>query len=455
MKPKILLINEIPGNRGLYINTLPPLGILGIASYLEKNGISVQVKDCNINNGFHFEPDKFDIIGFSLNIANIAKSLETIRSIKRQNPRTKIIVGGPSCISNPYYFMRDKNIDAVCEGEGEESFLDYITNESFVNGKRIPGFYVRTKEGSFVYGGERGYLGNLDTIPFPAFGKVNIAKYRVPIRKSFPISSIITSRGCPFRCLFCFHSSGYKWRARSASNVVDEIEWQTKEFGVKEICIQDDNFSLDIDRAKEICDLILERNIRVKLQFQNGLRVDYVDIELLKKMQKAGVWLIGVAPETGSDKVMDRIAKNTDLKKVKQVVKWCKEIGINTYAYFMIGFPFETMQDLKKTASFAEELDTNFIQIARVTVLPKTPLYEMVVKEDKTIENMFDKEQCCFFGIPRFKMSEISDMDISRMIKKIHRDFYLKPIRMIRLMNILPLQNLITLFSYSQKTKNI
>ncbi len=453
MGPKILLICQVSQKRKLFISTLPPLGILGIASYLEKNGIWADVIDYNVDNGSKVDLKDYDIIGLTVNMANISTSLEYARYIKTQNSKAKIIVGGPSCISNPKYFTQSKNIDAVCTGEGEEAFLDYIMHESFINGKEIPGLYTKTRKGHFVYGGDRKYLSNLDILPFPALNKISLDKYDVPISKRSPISNIMTSRGCPFHCIFCFHSLGYNWRVRSPVNVVDEIEWQVKGLGVREICIQDDNFSLDVNRANQIFDLILKRNIKVKLQFCNGLRVDFVDFELLNKMYQAGVWMIGVAPETGSLKVMKEIKKNMDLEKFKQVVRWCQNIGINTFSYFMIGFPFETKEDFKETAFFTKELNTDFMQLSRVMPLPTTPLYEMAVNDD--FRNTFNQEQGIFFGIPKLKPPEISDREMARLIKQMHRSFYLNPIRMIRLLRILPLRQLIKLFIYSIRTANI
>jgi len=162
---------------------------------------------------------------------------------------------------------------------------------------------------------------------------------------------------------------------------------------------------------------------------------------------------MGVAPETGSLRIMKEIKKNIDLEKVKQVVQWCKKIGINTYAYFMVGFPFETMQDLEKTASFAKELNTDFIQVGRVVPLSTTPLYEAVVNED--IENAFGQKRGCFFGIPKLTTFKIPDRDVGLLIKQIHKSFYLNPIKMLRLMKILPLPQLIKLFIYSITTSNI
>ncbi len=452
MKPSVLLIFQAPRKRNLYVNTLPPLGILSIASFLERNNTLVDVLDFTIQNRLDKDLKNYDVVGLSLNMANIATSLETIQYIKKQNPKAKIIVGGPSCISNPLYFTNNEDIDAICTGEGEEAFLDFVSQDAFIDGKEIAGLYTR-KNNHFVYGGVRPYKTNLDEFAFPALHKVKINKYKTPIRKKFPVSSIITSRGCPFHCIFCFHSMGHIWRARTSINVVDEIEWQIRELGVKEICIQDDNFSLDMTRAKQIFDLLIKRDIRVKLQFSNGLRVDSVDFDLLEKMFYAGVWLIGVAPETGSSELMKEIKKGMDLEKVTQVVQWCRKIGINTYANFMIGFPEENAQDLQKTASFIKKLNADFIQITRVIPIPGTPLYETVVHNDT--RDKFTQEQGTFFGTPKLVKSEISKKDVVRLIKNIHMTFYLNPIKIIRLVRILSLPRLIRLFIYTIRTGNI
>lgn len=450
---KVLLICQTFKSRKLYANTLPPLGILGLASYLQNYNISVDILDYNIERRPKVDFKEYDIIGLSVNMSNINVSLEFIKYIKIQNPKAKVIIGGPSCISNPQYFTQYENVDAICMGEGEGALLDYIMQESFIDGKEIRGLYTKTRKGHFAYGGSREYINNLDKLPFPALNKVRLHKYNVPISKTFPISSIITSRGCPFHCIFCFHSMGHQWRARSPINVVDEIEWQVKELGAREICIQDDNFSLDFNRAEQIFDLILNRNIKVKLQFQNGLRADLLNLGLLNKMYQAGVWLMGIAPETGSPKIMEQIKKNIDLEKVRQVVLWCKEIGISTFAYFMIGFPFETAQDLKKTASFIQELNTDFMQLARVVLIPTTPLFEEVINEGR--EDAFGQERGLFFGIPEHKTPEIDRRKVTQLIKQVHKNFYLSPIKMLRLLRILPLHQLIRLFIYSIRTGNI
>jgi anaerobic magnesium-protoporphyrin IX monomethyl ester cyclase len=451
MCPRVLLIFESPKKRKLYANTLPPLGLLGLASYLLKHGVFVEVIDRSIEPEKTFDPFCYDVIGFSINMANIASSLESIHEVKRRNPGIKVIVGGPSCISSSRHFTCDEDIDAVCEGEGEESLLEYVESLGRSSCQPIAGLHLRTKEGGLVYGGKRKYIRNLDELPFPAFDATSLRKYNVPMRQRSPISSIVTSRGCPFPCIFCFHSMGHEWRARSCENVVDEIEWQINTLGVREICILDDNFSLDPVRAERICDLILKRGIKARFQLANGVRADTLTPALLRKMAKTGFWLLGIAPETGSLKIHKEIKKNSDHGKFEKVVQWCREIGINTYAFFMIGFPFESMEDIQQTASFVEVLDADFIQLSRVMATPGTPLYELVGADDAE----FVREKGYFFDTPKFRPVGVSEEQVARVIKRIHQKFYLNFRRLRRLTGILPLRQLIELFIYSLRTKNI
>lgn len=453
MKPKILLIQEASKKTRYYINSLPPLGILSIASYLETQGIDVKVIDRQIGMDFSNDPREFDIAGLSINLANISSSLRLINQLKSRNRQLKIIVGGPSCISNPDFFTSCKDIDAICTGEGEESLFDYVSKEGFINGKRIKGLLTKTKEGDFVSGGTRDYIKSLDSLPFASLNKVDIKKYSVPLSKRSPISSINSSRGCPYRCSFCFHSMGYLWRARSPKNVVDEIEWQVNELGIREICIEDDNFLLDIKRAEEILDLIIRRNIKVSLQLHNGVRIEDLDFDLLKKMRAAGVWLIIISPETGSPKVMQSINKKTDKIKNKQIVEWCRRIGIKTYACFVFGFPCETLDDLEMSISFMQDLNPDFVQISRALPIPGTPLYEQVA--DRYNKDDFMREEGMHFGGQKLKDSQIDIRDFKRMINKAYRKFYLRPLKILGLLCILSPRKMWKLFIYALKTESI
>lgn len=442
---KILLALLRPSKKNLFINSTPPMGILSIAAMLESNGIKTKVIDGDLNMD---DLEDCNIVCFSINCSNSITTLNMIKKIKQKFPKKIIVVGGPQVNAFPEYFIKNKDVDVAIKGEGEKVFLEYVKAQ---NKEKVKGLYLK-KGKNFIFTGNQERIMNLDALPFQALGKVDLSKYDVPIKKKKPITSIMTSRGCPFKCIYCFHSLEGAWIPRSPENVVDEIEWQIKNFGVKEICIFDDNFTLDVSRAKKICDLIIKRKIKISLQLTNGIRVDRVDRELLVKMKKAGVWLVNVAPESGSIETLKKIKKGFTLDKTIQVVQWCKEIGLNTKGCFMIGFPWETKQHIEKTIEFALKLDTDLIQISRVVPFPRTELFEMMHLDAK---DYIDKEIGLFYGRPEHKIKGITEEEIGKLIKTAYRKFYLNPRKILKLMRILSLRELFKLFVYSIRTESI
>jgi radical SAM superfamily enzyme YgiQ (UPF0313 family) len=247
---------------------------------------------------------------------------------------------------------------------------------------------------------------------------------------------------------------GNRWRARSAGNVVDEIEWQVRDLGVKEICIYDDNFTMDVQRTEEICDDIMRRKIKVNLQLTNGIRVDRVTRNTVKKLKAAGVWIVGVAPESGNAETLRRVEKGFDLEKVKEVVRWCKEEGIHTYSFFMIGFPWEQRSHVEDTIRYAARLDTELTQFSRVTAFPGTKLYDILSKEG-AVQKTAMTDQGLFYGGASHAVKGISDGDLRRLIKRAYRKAYMRPDKWLRLFRMLSLKDLWNLFRYSIKTKSI
>jgi anaerobic magnesium-protoporphyrin IX monomethyl ester cyclase len=399
---------------------------LYVVSFLRSKGIDADFIDREACMEKKNNYQDYDIIGFSVTVSNIENTLKTVEAIKRINPRAEIVLGGSYATVNTQALLKIPNIDAVVVGEGEESFYEYVSG---VAKDKIKGIYSKI-DGVSHFGGERGWIRDLDALPFPALDKVDIKKYNILVAKKLPASTIVTSRGCPYKCIFCYHTLGYEWRPRSPENVVDEIEWQVKVIGVKEINIYDNNFSFDMERAKSICDKIIERKIKVSLQTPNGLRVDRVDEELLRKMRAAGVWSLCLAPETGSLETFRRIGKGFKLEDTEKVVKLAKKIGMSVSLNLIIGFPWETKDDFNKTFNFAYKLNTDFVDIARIFISPGSKLYNMV-NDEKKEDVLCDKH---------YMLTHKDNNDeANRMAVYFHRKFYLNPIRLVRIIIILGL----------------
>jgi len=350
------------------------------------------------------------------------------RALLAAGGKQRIIIGGPQSSHRAEFWVRDHGVDAVIIGEAEQTMYEFLTAK---NPFAVKGVVIKDNQGKIVFTGPRQLVMNLDTLPFAAIDKVPIRKYNSPIKQAFPISSIATSRGCPEKCTFCFHNP--VWRQRSAKNVVDEMEWQHKKLGVNEFWIADDSFTLNRQRAWDICEDILKRGLKIKMQCKNGIRVDKVDYELLKKMKEAGVWLVSVAPESGDPETLMRIKKNFTLERVNEVVGWCKDIGIKTFALYIIGLPWETPAHIYKTLEYAQQLDTDFVQFARYTPIEGTPLYNEV--KDQLIGEYTDLG--IHSGTVKYEPKHIPSEEMKQFYKIANRSYYLKPRRMWNILKTL------------------
>lgn len=433
---KILLVNP-PTSSGMYASVMPPLGPLYIDSYLRSKGLAVDFVDLGVEVNWgkalqkYLVKNKPEIIGMSSNISNLSTTKEVAKRAKAYNKEAIVVVGGPLPSSSPELYL-DENIDFVVKGEGELTFYNFIKNKSPVEGMFIK------DDGKINFTGEGEPMANLDDLPFPSLDKIAIRRYFVNFSQKMPVSSMITSRGCPFNCIFCNKSIfGSKWRARSARNVVDEIKWQVNILGVKEICIMDDNFTLDKQRVHQICDLILSEGLKFKWQCQNGLRADSLDKELLLKMKKSGCWKIGIAPEVGDETILAKIDKKLDLEQIKEVNNWCRELGVCVHAFFMIGFPFETNENIEKTIDFSMKLDPVIADFAKVFPFPGTKLFEEYGSNSRALEG----------GLYDIQL----EPEKERLFKVAYLRFYNRPYKILDIAKNIGWKNFFHLFAFGLK----
>lgn len=448
----VLLVFCSSGDKGASINNLPPLGILGIASYLEQRGIPTDVIDFSVTPEAVIQPEKYTVVGFSVNISNHRNTLHKIAEIKRQFPNQHIIVGGPLCMCNPEVFFQSEQIDAIFTCEGEEALYAYLTEE---HREEVKGIYLK-KDSEYTFTGKREWIKDLDSLPFPAYEKVPLRKYNGVPKRRWPVCSIMTSRGCPFSCIFCSHAMGRKWRARSPERVVEEIQWLVDRFGVKEICIYDDNFSLNKERAAAICDLLIENKVPISLQFANGLRVDTLDETILAKLKSAGTWLIGIAPEVGNPDVMRKIKKGFDHAQVIAIRNTCKRLGIKTFGFYMIGFPFENRKEIEETIEFAIHLDCEIVEFNKVVPYANTELFDLIVEGGHQFELSPSEVQSYHQGsITTHRVGDLAPDEVKMLIQQAYRKYYLRPRKMVDLLTTFSIGDLWLLSTYALRTRNI
>jgi radical SAM superfamily enzyme YgiQ (UPF0313 family) len=227
---------------------------------------------------------------------------------------------------------------------------------------------------------------------------------------------------------------------------VDEIEWQIKEFKVKELCIYDDNFSYDLERAHRICDLILDRGIKINFQFPNGIHIGRLDRELLEKLKSIGTHYIGIAPETGNKVTMQRIKKQFEEEKVKSIVSACKELKLKTLGFFMLGFSWEGSSEVKSTIEFAKRINTDLVQFTRLIPYKQTGLYNLMpdAKVLPSIKGSIDRNP--FFG---------GNPDLQKSVRMAYRDFYFRIGKILSLLVNFSPRDLFSLIKYAISTRNI
>lgn len=416
-------------------NVLPPLGMGYIAAVLEKNNFEVKIVDCR---PFNISVQKLvtilkkenpDIIGFTATVLSIKHATEAAKAIRKELPDCKIILGGAHITSLPQETMQNGGFDIGVIGEGEYTFLDLAKN-NFKNLDRIKGI-IYMKGDKWKMTEPRPFIQNLDELPFPARHLYPPLSKYTPVPASYkklPLGHIITSRGCPFQCIFCDRKVfGNRFRAHSPKRVVDEIEHVLKVHGAREIKFFDDTFTMDPKRVVEICDEIKRR----KLDFSWSCltRVDRVSKSILQKMKSAGCWQVAYGLESGDQRILNIMKKGITLEQSRNAVKWGKEAGLNIRVFFVIGMPGETLQSIRRTVAFAKSLDVDVVTFYTVTVYPGNELYQIAKKEGTVLHEDYEEYNPLIDGESRiaYVPKGMTAEQLKQAIIRAHKEFYLRP----------------------------
>lgn len=367
---------SITESRGL----VPPLGIAYIAAVLEKEGYPVKIIDCKAL-GLSSEgtkqlllKEKADIVGVTAMTPTIHGVLETARHAKEAGSLT--IIGGAHIMALPNETMSYDFVDFGINGEGEYVMLNLVKAlESKKDYSDIEGLIYKDKKTGKAVINKPAIVKNLDELPFPARHLLPNHKYSCVIARR-AIQPVLTSRGCPYQCGFCSKlPSDTLCRQRDPKLVVDEIEECIRRFGAEEIMITDDTFTLKRDHAVAVCNEMISRGL--KIPWQTPTRVNHVDLELLKLMKKAGCRIIRYGVESGNDEVLKTMRKGITKDQVRKAFRWTKEAGIDTFAFFIIGYIGETPETITETINFAKELDPTWVMFLLATPFPQTNLFDL------------------------------------------------------------------------------
>lgn len=422
---KILLLQ--PKLRKYIQPKLPPLGLLSIAACLEQAGHQVRIIDLNVS-AREFNENLLkdeEIVGVTATTPLIKEAWRLLKVIKNNN--LPVIFGGPHPSALPEESLR-QGVDIVVRGEGEHTIVELLNQ--WPNIEEISGISY-LKNDKIVNSSPRTLIQNLDQLPFPAYHLLeDINKYTAPqpvITKPVRTLTMVTSRGCPFGCTYCFKGIfGRSWRAHSPEYVVNLWQHLYEKYQVEMIGIEDDSFNINYQRVEEICRLLKERKIKTIWTTAQGLRADNVDINLLRKMKEVGFNRTGFGIEAGSQEIIDKINKNLILDKVKEAIKACKELKIEAIGYFMVGNYGENEKTMRETIKLACTLDLEMAHFTTAVPLPGSPLFEIVKREGKFLIDDWDlygyTKGLCFFEV-----GEVKKELVEKMWKKAYRCFYLRP----------------------------
>jgi len=369
-----------------------------------------------------------DVVVIEIPFSGWSKTaFEVASTVKGINKDIITVLEGQHPSARPEDCLANPNVDFVVMGEPENAIFELIdaVGKETRNLKKIRGIGF-VKNGVPVFTSPRPLLEDLDSLPFPArhllpMEEYNSAVKEIPLRGEInkPWTIMITSRGCPYNCVFCTHHIvwGRKWRGRSPENVVDELQHVIKTYHVEQIDFLDDNMTLDRKRMENICDLIVKRGLSIEWFTPNGVRADTLDEKLLKKMKRSGCKKIRVAPESGVQRVVDQvIKKNLDLRSVERAVVLCKKVGIKVGCFFVIGLIGETKEEIEETIKFAYKLrqlgaDSFIFSIA--TPVYGTRLYEQA-KRGGFLRECFSDEALAaaepLIETPEFTADELREL---------------------------------------------
>ncbi|MBI2651799.1 radical SAM protein [Candidatus Woesearchaeota archaeon] len=443
---KIFFINPYPHYaRGTNEATVyPPLGIAYLAGMLEKHGYECKIIDANILRMHNddvlkiIEQEDPDVVCISINVSTAIAGNSLAREVKERFNK-KVIMGGVQASSVTERTLKNSLADAVIIGESEQTILELVKNDCSPNG--ILGLAYLEND-NVVYTGKRALIENLDELPWPAYHLLPQLKlYKCRARK-FPVAPIFTTRGCPYQCIFCSSSSkksvfGPRFRVRSPENVVAEIEYLAEEFGVKQVDILDDNFTLDMKRAEKICNILIERKNKVLINLQNGVRADRLTRELVFKLKKAGVFKAGIGIESGDQQILKIAKKALDLNQVRNAIKWFREAGIVVYGFFIFGLPGENEETMQRTIDFAIESNPHIANFNGCLPLPGTEMYDIVEKEGKFLNPIIDGVEVGYqAGTYLYQIGDVNPALINKYLKKAFREFYFRPSKIIEIAKI-------------------
>lgn len=448
---KVFLLNPPASNRvavvregrcmqrkGAWTAVWSPLSLALCAAVLEQEGFEVSILDCTVKD---VTPEQLmnqinslnpDLVVLNVTTPSIESDLKMVNMIKQACPETKTAVIGIHSTALPNEcFNACEGLDCIIRGEPERTLRELCKAIASAKGDNfqanlqdIEGISFRDGD-KIIHNLPRPWL-EMDELPFPAWHLIDTSDYIMPFH-NLPFLLVATSRGCPYSCTFCADSTYYgrKLRRRSPKQLVDELQWAGKEFGIHEFLFWAESFTLDRSFVMAVCDEIIKRQLSISWVCNS--RVDHVDMELLQAIKKAGCWMIGYGIESGNQAVLDSVKKGITVEQIKKAVELSHQAGLDVSGHCVLGLPLDTIQTIKQTIEFTISLDLDFVQFYCAVPFPGSSMYKQACQNhwiNTTDWSMFEQN----FSVLDYP--HITAKEIMNLRRRAYRRFYLRP-RMI------------------------
>ncbi|MHA1336650.1 MAG: B12-binding domain-containing radical SAM protein [Promethearchaeota archaeon] len=417
-------------------SNLPPLGLAYLASYLEENNHIVKIIDNKIEK-YDLKTllriiDKFepDIIGINSITTHLLHTIYTAKFLKKNLKNIKIVVGGPHASAKPIELLNFcKEIDYIIVGEGEIGLNCLLNNLSHPDRiKNIPGLVFRNKRG-LIFKNNPILIKDINILPFPARHLLPMEKYRPSIinYKNLPSRSLITTRGCPYNCSYCFKISKII-RSNNPKKIINEILILENQYNAKELIFWDDCFTFNKIRLLKLFQLMKKNN--VDLPWMAMSRIDNVSKKFLLELKKNNCWRLGFGIESGSPYVLRKLNKKINLRKAKEIIQFCRKIGIETKIFMMIGNAYDNYKTIKQTIHIAKKLNPDIVQYSYFVPFPQTKDFHYIIEHFNNFDPQyyFKRVYPDYHNLnkPIFIPSDISERKLKILHSYAYINFYFR-----------------------------
>ena len=372
-----------------------------------------------------------DIVVLECSTPSINFDLQSAAAVKKVSPSTQtVLIGSHPTVYHKEIMAENPSVDGICRGEFDYTVRDLVrARAEGRDWSDVLGLTWR-RDGEVKVNPARPVIENLDEIPFPARDLVDSPNYRQGTFRGKHPTTVITSRGCPFHCIYCLWPNtlyGHNFRSRTAKNVVDELEECVNKYGIDEVYFDDDSMALDKERMLEICRLIVDRGI--KFEWISQCRVDSMDEEVLRAMKKAGCRYIRFGVESGSPRMLKLMKKGITTEKAMEAFRLARKVGIRTQAFFLFGLPGETEETVRETIEFAKKIKPGSAQFAVAIPHPGTELFDTTTEKGWIRYESWEDFSSCLGMIetPEFPLDAAEKARV-----RAYKKFYFRPAYIIQ-----------------------